>query len=473
MYKIFSISVTFILLFVQLFGSLSESEYGVPTTDYTISALQYVYSPIYKSGVYEDHRWQTHRFISELSITEPLSVEEEGILAILMKDLAADVIKDGFQHRRLMQEIRYASSQNLEKSPFLDEYIYWLFTQPQLSAKTATFLEDKYGLNLTVIEQLYLDNPSQLMTNCYMFLQEQGLPTKILGPVDEYANDPLLYGDMPFFLYEWRNSKKTKVIRIPNMARDYMEFVDGEIQFESKINEEFYHYLKVLTKKKQKQLYINLMARHAESRDEAKTSLIEKLELDPEIADSIIVVTLDRSKSSDFYMQTGIYKGQNDSAHFKRDFYERMIDPEGEYYWSKKIAGNSWNLRLKEILDIVHTQFFDDAPSMTFEERVDFIELTYLHIANKLMSFFEPDFLNISCKNTIDRGPSLYTLTHADQLLESGKKFEDIYEELVSSLLHPPAAFHNRNGHLFRIMRFDSALDRLIRHSRRHAPVMP
>lgn len=469
MYKFSSILVLLVSVVFQLFGSASESGHGVPRIDYSIMGLQHVYAPIYQSGVYADYRLQSIEHMAGIPLPNELNAEEEEISTLIHADLPNEVIQAAFQHRRLMQLIRQTLTKNAEATPFLDEYIYWLFSQHQLSEKAELFLEDKYGFNRAVIDDLYIVNPDDLMISSYLYLQDHGLPAKSAAVDEEYANDPLLYGDMPFYLYDWNNVKKTKVLRIPNMARDYMLHVEGEIQFDSKVNEEFYHYLKILTKKNQTQLYINLMAR----RDEPKTAVIENLEMDSVVADSIIVITLDRSKASDFYMQNGLFKEQNDAAQFKNDFYQQMVDPQGEYYWSTKIAGSAWNQKLREILDEVHSQYFDNMPTLTCNERVEFIELTYLHITNELVAILEPDYLNISCKNTIDRGPSLYTLVRAHQMLSSGKSLDEIYQDLVISLLVPPAALHSRNGHQFRILRFDAVLNRLVRYGSRNTSIMP
>lgn len=459
--------LTFLVVF-KLSGSTTESESGIPTVEYSLIALEKVYLQLYECGIYENHRQQAQNFISGLTLPQSMSDSENAIVESLYSTLPEMDIEKAFYQAELMNWIRTAVHESTGPSPFLDAYIYWLFTRPDLQKISAKYLTDQYGLDKEQTALIYQLDPEHFLENTYNYLSAMNLAPKT-EVEEEYANDPLLYGDMPSFQFTWNNKKKTRVMRIPNMARDYFIHAPEGLIAASTINEEFYHYLKLLKSKNQKQLYINLMAREGDT----KTAAIEALDTDPLVGDAIVVISLDRSKKSDFYVQQGIFEEMDDAKTFKKHFLAKLTDPKGEFYWSKKVHQKGWLNKLPFILEAVHFRYFGNKKRLTHSERTEFIELTYVLIVNELVNLVNPDFLNISCKQTVDRGPTLYTMVFAYQLLHQGKTADEIYYDILLKLYSPTAVYHNRNGHFFRILRFDATLNRLVRNTSHNAPVMP
>lgn len=233
-------------------------------------------------------------------------------------------------------------------------------------------------------------------------------------------DDSLMEGNLPFL--QFRHPDGTAVIRMA------MPAIDGRFGA-SGVHPEFLAFIG-----QNKHLYVNLMKRHGLEVPLSRS--IEALD-----GDTLAVVTLD--KNSPFYWQEGDYPDSADA--FKRLFLTHLKG--SDFYWSSKVK-----IDLKALLEKVHHDYFQEKPSLTQKERQDFIELAYLEILEDLTASFKPESMNITCKQAMDRAPSLAVLWQ----LKLGLAKQ---EEAAALLFAPPLLIHNRPTHRSRLTRFISALE--------------
>lgn len=184
-------------------------------------------------------------------------------------------------------------------------------------------------------------------------------------------------------------------------------------------------------------LYVNLMKR--KGNEGLFSQKIELLERD---LPNVHVVTLDRN--SKFYNQDDEISLDKDG--FKKAFLAHLQG--SDYYWSGKLG--NWISNLNTILEDVDNRYFPDIATLSPIERRNYIELTHLAILDALQAQIQPETMNITCRQGIDRGPSLTALW----LYQHGVLNLD---QLTVQLFVPPLLFHNRAPHAARIERLVSA----------------
>jgi hypothetical protein len=299
--------------------------------------------------------------------------------------------------------------------------------------------------DLTTIKRIFLNNKANYLWANFLFnlapwngnLSEYLISTQkqlhnnptFSGIHESHLEDQFYYGNLP--------SKVTKIhecdlIRIgqpliysngltqwittPQPAPEFLQFIQGQ----------------------KSHLYVNLMKRDGEEGPLSKS--LEKLGA---ALPNLLVVTLD--KNSDFYHQKEPLQ-----ADFKTVFLNKLLDKSGAYSFPESFREDEL---IALILD-VQERFFDGTPPKTAEERKDFIELTYIALLDRLLEKYQPQSINITCKQGIDRGPSLLALW-----IYSHQAMSD--QEIAVQLLAPPLLFHNRSSHLSRLERFNSAALRI------------
>ncbi|MFV0339531.1 MAG: hypothetical protein ACK5MA_02715 [Parachlamydiaceae bacterium] len=211
----------------------------------------------------------------------------------------------------------------------------------------------------------------------------------------------------------------TRWITTPQPSPEFLQFIQGQ----------------------KSHLYVNLMKREGEEGPLSRS--LEKLGA---TLPNLLVVTLD--KNSDFYHQKEPLQ-----ADFKTTFLNKLIDKNGAYSFPDSLSEDE----LVALILAVQEHFFNGNSPETIDERKDFIELTYIALFDRLVEKYQPQSMNITCKQGIDRGPSLMALW-----LYSHHAMPD--QEIAVQLLAPPLLFHNRASHLSRIERFNSAALRLNTH---------
>ncbi len=387
-----------------------------------------------------------------------------------IKSILNAKFQDGFAkakfHENMIQNLRdlIVQKNNLSKPydpltqeliGFIDDLSVWMFTQPDLRIPVEQFMVKATGYNPDRLREVYQKDPTNYLNNIHTHLQTLARFTSY-EKTGGILNDPILFGDVPSYLFNLSNPKKTRVMRMSNMARDLSLNPSTQKTETAKVNEEFLNYL--MARLDKKHLYVNLMARDGE--EIAKSQEIENLEKKSELLSAIVVVSLDKGKTSHFYYQTGPYKQLSSAKNFKAVFLERLFEPKGVYYWSMRLDMPAWKKQVEEMMEKVHSDYFGSRAHLTAEERQDFIELLYLKIIDALVVQFEPDILTISCKQTVDRGPSIYTLVYVYDQLKAQNQLDKM--KMFTLFFSPPLALHNRLGHDYRVTRLQSAANKLM-----------
>lgn len=352
----------------------------------------------------------------------------------LLKQFEVEEINNANFHESFLQNLRdtIAISNDLKfeehvSKNLIDDLVNWLFLKVDLNLEMQTFFytyskpfaaTDFFSYLLQTTKELH-DNPSFA-----------GIGVK---PLHE---DQFLQGNIPSFVANI--TEKTKLIRFgqPVFTLMWMSF--------PKISPEFIHFLQ----NQNAHLYVNLMKRKGV--EGSITNVLENLE---NRCENFFIITLD--KDSSFYWQNDQeYPELIEAVKFKQQFLDHMNQQKGNYYWSKHLLPFEWKNELSRLLDEVHASPFHNQTFLNRKERQDFIEIAYLAILDKLVDKWPISSMNITCRQGMDRGPSLMVLW----MLKKGISSK---EELCGLLLSPPLIIHNRASHLSRIERFISAGQRI------------
>lgn len=258
----------------------------------------------------------------------------------------------------------------------------------------------------------------------------RGPLTHILKTFEEEAPqyfDSLHQGNLPGLLYTLTDG--TQCIRIP--APVTQEFIN-----KAEINDAFKGFLRSTKKAGKKHLYINLQARNS-WREGARCTAIEHLQHHPEYGEAIVVVTLD--KESDFYRQTGGFKGINSAEAFLSTFKHQLEHKESGFSFPKAV----WKALNKGFIDVtlknVHQHFFGAKNVLTQEQRRAFIEVFYLLLELKLIEIVTPNSFSLSCKDGVDVGAAATAELFLFLKLLNQKILTESDWEQVNLMIYGPA----------------------------------
>ncbi len=445
--------------------------------------LEKIFFNIFEAGIYDSYLEQVQKFVANrleksplikasLNSSEQLSgFENEGIMWIqdALNPSFSDPYTKGLFHEYWILRLRSLIDQKdntvnvntplaQEIAAFIDDFTIWMHTDADLNTPIEEFMYSMAGFNPADLEAIYTSYPSNFLTIIHeKFTTDSRFRKKDFEQF--FLNNPIIYGDMPSYLFKLHNPKRTKVIRTPNVARDIHLDQNTGKPIKAHLNEEFRNY--ILARPEKVHLYINVMGREAGKY--SKTAEIEKMDQDPKMGSSIIVITMDKSKQTSFYYQKGAYTNRSSAKEFKESFLQNMFKENGDYYWSTKLNLPEWQDQVKQIVDNVHAELFDNQKKLSLHDRLNFIDITYIKIIEALVNQFEPDVMNIACKNTVDRGPSTYALLYVYDRLQAGKATTKIHRKIYVKLFSPPIAMHNRAAHDFRITRFQSTYNHLLK----------
>lgn len=435
------------------------------------------YINIYESSIYKTYHSQLQAFLqSEIekskSLQEALLSSETGhsfidqgleFIHLIFKSMPQDRFDQALQHEKFITKLRELitekSTVENHKDPLtnavahlIDKLTIWMFTEADLSIPAYEFMYTETGLDQSAIDTLFQLDPFNFAIAIQTFFEgSEHFSEKEKPP--EMLEDPVLYGDMPMKLFTLQNGK-IEVIRTANVVRE------SGAEGDNRLNEEFKNYL--VARPGKLHLYINLLPRTGD--DSEKSTLIEDLEDDPLVKKSFAIITLPKQKASNFYFQKGEYADLNDAFQFKQAFFTVLFIRDGDFYWSKKLEIGKWRKEVLAIINAVHKDFFAKREELTVQERLDFIEIAYIKIIEAAINQLNPDVLNVTCKQSVDRGPSIYALLYMYDRLKAGSSLEEEYQTLYCLYFSPPIAFHNRPGHDYRVERFQTALNRMIPH---------
>ncbi|KAF3362161.1 hypothetical protein PHSC3_001226 [Chlamydiales bacterium STE3] len=415
---------------------------------------------VFSSPVYNSFKNQMLAFIVNDKCQYPLFYEKNSS-SLLLNALFNSALKPREYHENwveaLRRELRFISPTTpSETVQFYRRFCQWLMTCPELTPSIQEFLYQKYIFPTSQYDTL------ELISHYH---QKISSDSSLFNPYKHpRLDDGFLFGNLYANLFKLGNSQKTQVIRIPNCAKDVSLLSSFLIPPEQGVHEEFSNYITHLGD--QKHLYVNLMKRRG--KELKKSRLLENFEASQK---ALLLVTLD--KDSSFYWQSFDDSKSSEAQVFKETFIHHMFKEKGDFYWSKKLNREEWQKECRELVNNIHAQFFANRPFLQNQERKDFIELSYLAIIEALVFKFQPSCLNLSCKQSMDRGPSLTTLLYVEHCLKRGDSLEECHGEILTMLFAPPILIHNRHSHDSRIDRFLSALRTLQNHYKKRAFTLP
>jgi hypothetical protein len=315
---------------------------------------------------------------------------------------------------------------------FFEDLLRWLFLEVDLKPEMQSFLYE------------YVNPPTQ---DFFAYLQENQKRLHDHPQFDGIKQsssfeDQFLHGNLPSFVVLIHHH--TQLIRMGQPIYRSSHFWPE--WFSLQVSPEFLLFLQ----KQPSHFYVNLMKRKGV--EAPYTHSLEALEKQCE---NLYLITLDKN-SSFYWQEKEKYSDFWESANFKEAFLNELCSRQGNYFWSKHLNPSLWKQELKQIMNAVHQSFFHHAQILDRKERQDFIEITYVEILNHLTEKWQPSSMNITCRQGMDRGPSLMVLWLLQKEI-LGK------EEMAALLLAPPLMLHNRASHSSKIERLISAAQRLER----------
>lgn len=398
---------------------------------------------IFDSSIYSHYHLKIRQFITHHPAYENIKEWPATAYNIQVKTFIDEINKlpDTPQEQRThhetftkkMREIilfsQNFSEEEKDSRRLFEEMIQWLFLEIDLKPEMQDFL---YGYVNPPNENLltYLE---KTRTNLHAHPHFDGIKR------ESSYEDQFMQGNLPSFVAIINN--RTKLIRlgqpICQSSRTLWWYLSPQI------SPEFLLFLK----QQPRHFYVNLMKRKG-----VEGSLTHALETLEDRLDNFYAITLD--KNSTFYWQEDKdYPEIIESRDFKQLFLDKMCSANGTYFWSKHLDSLIWKEELQDIIHQVHQSLFHHQELLNRKERQDFIEMTYLTILDHLIDKWSPTSMNITCRQGMDRGPSLMVLWMLQKMeLEKG--------EIAALLLAPPLMIHNRTSHASRIERFISAAKR-------------
>ncbi|CDZ79544.1 hypothetical protein BN1013_00037 [Candidatus Rubidus massiliensis] len=381
---------------------------------------------VFNSSLYRSYHQKLQKFANNYSMEE---IQPNSINALFKYIRNSNQVIDRQYHETLVDKIRQACTYYLKEyesinggeKNILEQFIIYLFLGVDTTDLNKRFfyehIDSQQENLLSAITSVYRLREKGVFQGIkkVAFLEDQFTQGNIPSRIDVLDKTILFRCGQPFYQFP----PKLWWLPLPlKMAPEFALFL----------------------KLSPNHLYINLMRRKGM---EGKLShYIEALE---ELYPHLTVVSLD--KNSPFYWQKG---NDVDIAVFKNDFLKHLQS--SYYYWSKKIVN------VEEILQCVlqetQDEYFAHKDRLNASERNDFIELAYLKILDRLVVKIQPITMNITCRQAMDRGPSLMALWLY-------KKNKISSQDILPLLMAQPMLIHNRLSIKDKINRFISAAQRL------------
>lgn len=260
------------------------------------------------------------------------------------------------------------------------------------------------------------------------------------GPIDDKTKNPVWGGNLPYKLFDLG---KTALLRIPNVTDPKLD-----------ISKEFTNHIAYLQQTGRHHLYINVMSGLSGDKESKQCRDLNAFQ-----SEGLTVVTLD--KDSDFYWQEGIWMEEGDAETFLVQFQERLLSQSDTNFWPDELQTIEWHDKVENIIRRTYEENFSSSSELSQIMRQDLIELVYVELIWELIDVIKPDFANISCKNTIDRGPSLIALLYLkNQHTFTGQQLH----KMLSLVLAQPILMRNRVAHSPRIERMARAAMIMLSH---------
>lgn len=420
------------LLFVGLWDGLKAKTYPMEES-----------TRLFSSDIYMEYTRQLKTFILQHPLTTSIQHASptafnstvQKLLLNLEKPLDTPLERRSY-HEAFVTKLRQLASmmqaqevtpEDLQARQFIKDLVSWVFLQADLNTSMQHYLDH------------YLAPPDQdLLDYLPGALKKLQTNPQFNSIQREFSSeDQLFQGNLPSVL----PFQETRLVRFGQPFDSPSRFFFWQTPM---VYPEFLLFLQT----QPSHLYINLMKRKG-----MESSLSHALEVLEKQVPQLYMVSLD--KNSPFYLQKeGDYPETWETQAFKKAFLNQMSANNGHYFWSRHLDADSWHHDLHQLVEKVHQRYFYQKTSLKRNERQDFIELTYLEILDELVRQLHPASMNITCKQCMDRGPSL-------AVLWMFQKKQATAQELAAMLLAPPIIIHNRPSHVLRIERFVSAAKRI------------
>jgi hypothetical protein len=414
---------------------------------------------------FEKHFFAAIIFLSQPSSELP-SQRFHNFLASLRKALEADTYRQALLLSSLGEDLKSAIN-------ILHAVCEALFTDICLYDYNATFLQE------------IKDSPSSEEESSPLptFLSEQhekikrGIRKKrslwktmasYIKREHLFAFDPLTHGNTPFVLFSHDTPTPQGSQAIENLRFAVPTYEDAFSSFffnTPEITPEFLAFIEAYKRTEKHHVYINLQNCAHDKTYKKSLSRCRTLErLTSDNAHTITVATL--SKDSLFYWQQGKYEGIAGAYDFKTLFFQKLFidSPDSGYYIPLHlITAQDFDIKedTKELLDMIHNDIFGYKALLSAEERRDFIEIAYLALVEYIIIKTKANTYSITCRDSIDRGPSLSGLFYYYTMIKNGKNEEEIRHNIETILFAPALLAQQRAMHEPRFTRMVSALTTL------------
>ncbi len=245
--------------------------------------------------------------------------------------------------------------------------------------------------------------------------------------------NPISQHNLPSMLYEIeREGKKIHLLRIPSPTKQ-------TLINKAEIDDEFRAFLRSLSQAKKKHLLINLQDRTS-WKEYARSSALEKLQLNAEFNQQLFVLTL--PKSTDFYYQINEYINLNKTEEFLIALKAQIQSfEECGFFFPAELKKQELIHFVDRSLPFIHKTFFHNKNVLTRQNREDFIEIFYQFLVLKCIDLLHPSSLSFTCKDAIDTGAASSALFYGffKLLTSQFKPKEDA--DFLRWLLYTPALF--------------------------------
>ncbi|MEZ5314879.1 MAG: hypothetical protein R3E91_01520 [Chlamydiales bacterium] len=216
----------------------------------------------------------------------------------------------------------------------------------------------------------------------------------IIRETREFCFDPLIQGNLPF--HEWTLSKEEQVIHVLHLPCPIIQqWIHHAI-----VSEEFKTFLRGF-EINEKLLIVNFQDRTS-WKEHARSMAIEELAQKGEFAPYLTTITL--AKDTHFYNQSDLYQELDKAESFIGHLRDHLRDPTTGYYFPDNINKQLFPDFIDSLLIKIHKIFFDFKKTLSYLERLDFIQLVYHFIELKLIEIIQPSYIALISKDSLDIG---------------------------------------------------------------------
>lgn len=262
------------------------------------------------------------------------------------------------------------------------------------------------------------------------------------------AYDPWMMHNTPSHLYKIQiDEKSLDCLHMPCPV--VQEFIHKAV-----INEEFKNFLRG-NDQDDSHLIFNMQDRTS-WKEHARCHALEELQHAKPFEERVHVVTF--AKTTDFYNQTDTYAKEQNAELFKYNLKEHLSDANTGFYFPEKLSVLVWE-DLDPLIEEIHQTYFSGKNVLTRDQRLDFIEITYLCLQMHLLAMIKPSSFSFICKDGVDNGAVGAALFWAGAKLLAGEQLSEKDRDMINYVLHTPALMNReRVIHQKTFQRFINAL---------------